>query len=271
MNIGINSRALKQFNSDGLISLKTASVDIVELSLAEIDFLEFGDEVVDYALEIKDFFGIEYTVHAPYQDSEVNYLRVDFGKNDPAILEIMSIVFDIAQEIEANTVVVHAGDMHNSKSFKNAVNNIREIAKLAEDYGITIAIENIYTNELGVKRLAELPEEMLKLVEEVAMDNVSINLDVGHANISAMLYNRSIIEWFELLKDFIVHMHVHNNYGLNGIPWDKHLPLDFGVIDYVKLKKYLNTENVVLEIKQGNIRSVVNSLKFLKYAKSILV
>jgi len=271
MRVGINSKALKQFNGDGLVSLRTALVDVVELSLAEVDFLELGDKIVEHALRVKDIYKIDYTIHAPYQDSEVKYLRVDFGRRDPAVLEIMDEVFNIAHEVEADTVVIHAGDMHNGKSFENAVNNIRDVAKIASDYGIKLAVENIYTNEIGIKRLAELPEEMLRLIEEVAMDNVGVNLDVGHAYISAMLHNRSLLEWFELLKDYIIHMHVHNNFGINGIPWDKHLPLDFGRINYIKLEKYINADNVILEVKRGSGRSIINSLEFLKCKKSALI
>ena len=269
MRIGINSRVLKQFGGDGILSLSDTLVDVVELSLAEVDFLRHRSEIVEHALEVKAIYGISYTVHAPYQDSEIERLRVDFGMKSSDILEIMKAVLDVAYEIEADTVVIHPGDMHNRRSFDNAIENIRIVAKFAEDYGIMLAVENIYTNELGVRRVAELPGEMLRLVEEVAMDNVGVNLDVGHANISAMLHSRSIFEWFELLKDYVIHMHVHNNYGLNGTPWDKHNPIDDGTIDYAKID--IKARNVILEVKRGERDAIINSLMFLKGIKPVLV
>lgn len=131
-------------------------------------------------------------------------------------------MIEIADEIEASTIVVHLEDRINGKSFKNAVKNIKLISKIAGD--ISIAVENLYTSERGIMRLVETPQETKALLDEVSMENVGVCLDVGHAYIASQMHGFNFKEFFDVLDGHIIHLHIHNNWGMDSQPWDKHMP-----------------------------------------------
>ena len=70
MRIGINSIA--EF-SKGIVNAQV--VELIELSLAEFDFINNGYDVISKAIELKNNYGIEYTIHAPFQDAKS--IRID--------------------------------------------------------------------------------------------------------------------------------------------------------------------------------------------------
>ncbi|HIP62731.1 MAG TPA: sugar phosphate isomerase/epimerase [Archaeoglobus profundus] len=257
MRIGINSMAVTEFG-DGVVSAQ--EVKLIELSLAEFDFINNGYNVVSKAIELKNNYGIEYTIHAPFQDAKS--IRIDLTERDEKNFKVMKHVFEICNKLEAGYVVVHGGDVRSHHYIENLVNNLRVICKMASEYGIIIALENLFTNEIGIRRAGETPQELLQIVEDVGMDNLGVTIDVGHAYITAQQYGFNIKEYFDMLKDYIVHMHVHNNIGLKNEPWDKHLPITVGEINYNEIP--IKADNVILEVKRGNRDEVLKSLEFLK-------
>jgi len=257
MRIGINSIAVNEFGK-GVVSAQ--EVELIELSLAEFDFINNGYNVISKAIELKNKYGLEYTIHAPFQDAKS--IRINLTERDEKNVKVMKHVFEICDKLEANYVVVHGGDVRNHHYIENLVNNLREICKMASEYGIIIALENLFTNEIGIRRAGETPKELLRIVEEAGMDNLGVTIDVGHAYITAQQYGFSIQDYFYILKDYIVHMHVHNNIGLKDEPWDKHLPITIGEIDYTTVP--IKADNVILEVKRGTRNEVLKSLEFLK-------
>lgn len=260
MKVGINSRMVREFSSFGKISAKF--VDVVEISLAELDFPIFKESIIENAVNLRELYGIDFTIHAPYQDSPIDYLRVDLCRNRQENLKILKKVIEIAREIEASTIVVHPGDRMNGKSFENAVKNIKLVSKIAED--ISIAIENLYTSESGIRKLVETPKEMKALLDEVSMDNVGACLDVGHAYIASQMHGFDFKEFFNVLDGHIIHSHIHNNCGMDSKPWDKHMPLTKGNIDYNEILESFKVKNVILEIKRGSMKEVISSLNIVR-------
>lgn len=63
-----------------------------------------------------------------------------------------------------------------------------------------ILLENIFEEE---------PYNLRKHIESIAMDNVKINLDIGHAKLGKV----SLETWIKELKDHIGYMHIHSNDG----------------------------------------------------------
>ena len=257
MRIGINSIAVTEFGK-GTVSAQ--EVELIELSLAEFDFINNGYNVISKAIELKNNYGIEYTIHAPFQDAKS--IRIDLTEKNEKNLKVMKHVFEICNKLEVNYVVVHGGDVKSQHYIENLVSNLREICKMASEYGIIIAIENLFTNEMGIRRAGETPQELLQIVERTRMDNLGVTIDVGHAYITAQQYGFNIKEYFNILEDYIVHMHVHNNVGLKNEPWDKHLPITMGEIDFETLP--IKADNVILEVKRGSRNEVLKSLEFLK-------
>ncbi|MFP3908965.1 MAG: sugar phosphate isomerase/epimerase family protein [Archaeoglobaceae archaeon] len=263
MKIGINSSALKKFENNTLKSILD-ELDVVELSLANIDFLVEEDRVVQDALDLKESFNVEYCVHAPYQNSLVERTRIDLASLNGINIRLMEKVISISHNIGADPIVVHGGDYCHAKSLCNVITNLRQVCKVAQDYGINIVIENMFTNELNFTRIGEKPEDLVEIVEKVGMDNLGVNVDVGHAFVSSCMYDLEIIDYFRVLRDYICHLNVHNNYGVWKKPWDSHLPLFNGLIDYGKLMEHLKAEKMILEVKEGSLRDIYNSINFLR-------
>lgn len=74
-NVGIN--LVREFSSFGKISAEF--VDVVEISLAEIDFPIFRESIIDNAVYLRELYGVEFTIHALYQDSPIDYLSIYVG------------------------------------------------------------------------------------------------------------------------------------------------------------------------------------------------
>ncbi|AEF96564.1 sugar phosphate isomerase/epimerase family protein [Methanotorris igneus] len=265
MRVGINSQAVKEFNKNGMVWAK--DVELIELSLAEVDFINDGNHVIKLAEELSEEYNIRYTIHAPYQDSPLKSTRIKFTEINNKNIKIMERVLELSYKLGAECVVIHGGDVLGKNSIKNVIKNLKEVCNTSKNYGITLALENVFTNEKGIKRAGETPEELLYIVENVGKDTLGINIDIGHAYISSQMHNINIEDYFETLNGHVIHIHAHNNVGLCGEVWDKHLPIFNGKIDYTKLQKMLKTKNIILEVKSGSREEVLDSLKFLSGKK----
>lgn len=87
-----------------------------------------------------------------------------------------------------------------------------------------ICIENVMEDE---------PDMMRKLVEELSLPNISLCLDLGHANCMGQV---SIKTWIQVMGPYISHVHLHNNGGLH----DDHGALQDGRIHMEQALEYLD-------------------------------
>lgn len=97
--------------------------------------------------------------------------------------------------------------------------NFRYFGEIAGEYGINIAIENIYGG-----RVYSRIDEMIDLVDRVDLPNVGYCLDVGHANADG----QDIPQIVRLWKDKLFELHLHDNNGK-----DSHYPIGFGSINWI--------------------------------------
>ncbi|NOZ59690.1 MAG: sugar phosphate isomerase/epimerase [Euryarchaeota archaeon] len=257
--IGINWINVREFNPLGTVS--TGEVDVVELSFAEVDFIALEEDILELCRIVRDDTGVGYTVHAPYQNSPVERLRVNLAER--CSLKVVERALELAGRIGAEGVVVHAGDAVCRHALKNAVRNLRAIDRLAGEYGMYVAVENVFSEGVA-RRVGELPDELLRLCELACRWNLGANIDVGHAHISSVLHGVELESYFEVLGDRVMHLHLHNNHGTEGEPWDEHLPLTTGSIDYSRLGGCLRAETAVLEVKRGAPRDISLSLELLR-------
>ncbi len=252
--------SVRDFNPSG--PLNAGHLDVVELSFGDIDFLRLEGDILELSELVGEDTGVRYTVHAPYQNSQVEHLRVNLGEE--CTLKLLEKALHLAWRIGAEYVVVHPGDARCRHSFTHSVRNLRRLGEVADRYGIFLVVENVFTDERGVRRVGELPHELLRLCEEAATDNLGVCVDVGHAYISSLLHGFEVRRYFELLGHHLLHLHIHNNHGIRGAPWDEHLPLFQGDVDYISLRHHLRARNVVLEVKRGCPEGVYRSLEFLR-------
>ncbi len=249
--IGVNSMIVKEFNPSGIVS--ASEVKLIELSLADYDFTKNG--FFRKALSVKESYDVEYTIHAPFQNSAVKHLRVNFAEIKPENFKVMEKVLKVCDLIDAKRIVIHAGDVIGDldRSLRNVVRNLRELCK-NKDY--EFALENLYT-ENGVRRVCETPDEMLFVLENVGADNLVVNLDVGHAYLAGKQQGFLPEEFLEKLDGSIRHMHVHNNYGIR----DDHNPPVRGLIDVRKFR--CDADVKIVEVKNGTREELFRSMAML--------
>lgn len=261
MKLGVSWNLIREFSKNGILGAE--EVELVEVSFADFNFLKRSD-LLEQIKKIKESYDLEYTVHAPHQVSKCG-LNVDLGIAGSVEMKIMEKAIEKANMIGAEGLVVHAGDYHGTSSLKRGINCLKRLSRRSSDSGIYLAVENVFTTPDQV-RIGEFPEDLLYIVREVNEDSLCIALDVGHANITSKRFGIPLMEYFEKLRDFIRHYHVHNNFDVSSEPWDRHLPLTVGKIDYNSLLRYLD-ENVILEVRDGSKEDVFRSLALLDSKK----
>lgn len=180
--------------------------------------------------------------HAPFGVYED--LNVPVPELRPIMLERLKLALRIVADFGVDSIAVHVGntpecfaaysldDLHSA-----AIRSLEELLPLAEQLGVTIAIENIWFP-------TTTPERLLDLIAHFRSDYLGICFDSGHANLMArdrqfemsrpihgwqrfgpVAYDEQILE--KLLPE-ICTCHLHDNDGQN----DQHLLPGLGDIDW---------------------------------------
>lgn len=262
--IGINSPQIKDFGG----AIDPCAVEIIELGLDRVDFLDKQKEkeLLSKVAHLASSFGTEFTIHAPHIDSKIEDIRIDFSTNNGKNFTIMEKVIEIAAKIAAEYIVVHPGTQSGSKSCLNLnIRNLIHLCASAEEYGITLLLENLFDRQ-GGNKIGVLPREIFHIIEMVGSEHLKINLDIGHAFIASNAYGISIEDYFEL-GEYIQQMHLHDNLGVleskATLFGDRHLPLGFGKINFREVFKNIsktNTKNLILEVKNSTKEYTLESL-----------
>lgn len=233
-------------------------VEIIELGMDE-NFLEekIEKELISKATELTSAFGVGFTIHASHSDSHIEDVRVDFSTNDRKNFIIMGKIIKIAEKIGARYIVVHPGNLKDSRKCLNLnILNLAHLCSLAEEYDITLLLENLFDRE-GRNKIGVLPGEMLHIIEAVNSEYLKINLDIGHAFIASNVYGLSLNDYFEF-GEYINQLHLHDNFGImeskEAMFGDRHLPLGFGKINFEEVFKNIrktDARNLILELKNS--------------------
>ena len=106
---------------------------------------------------------------------------------------------------------------------------------------LVLAVENmIFPHEIF-----PTPQDLQLLIQQVKAPKVGVCLDVGHATAA----NQDWKEFFSVLGERIMHLHVHDNCGFV----DEHLPIGQGNIDYLgfipKIEQLGYTGAIALEYR----------------------
>ena len=164
--------------------------------------------------------------------------------NDTAYLDVYDKTFAYAQKINAAFVVVHSNEAWRMGGEKLAVQElvygrIEKLLKLAEKYGVTVALENVGLRTTGT--LLFDYEEYLGLFKR--FPQAAALLDTGHAHVNGW----KLPDVLRDLNSKLVGVHIHDNDGTR----DAHLPVGSGNIYwaeyFVALKKYAPQATQVCE------------------------
>jgi sugar phosphate isomerase/epimerase len=268
IKIGINSPQIIDFGG----AIDPCEVDIIELGLDRMDFLDEQKEkeLLSKIAYLASSFGTEFTIHAPHIDSRIEGIKIDFSTNNEKNFTVMEKVFKVAAEIGAGYIVVHPCSQNGGRKCLNLnILNLIHICALAEEYGVTLLIENLFDRD-GGNKVGVFPGEIFHIIEMVGSEHLKINLDIGHAFIASNAYGLSLEDYFEL-GGYIHQMHLHDNFEIleskEEMFGDRHLSLGLGKINFREVFKNIlktNTRNLILEVKTSSRQCTLESLVQIK-------
>ncbi|BBL79830.1 xylose isomerase [Rubrobacter xylanophilus] len=206
---------------EALRRIAAAGADFAEIGPHELGAMLGGRLVPERMRALEETLpetGIRYTVHAPHT---INLMDPD----DPGVHRAMlRASIEFAGRLGASVVVCHAGrrEPHHTRwrpaeRLAREVEALREAGKLAEESGVTIAVENSYPEPPVVAGRASAPAARPSVLAEriAGVDHPAVRacLDVGHAAVSATLFGYDLLEECALIGPLTAHLHLHDNLG----------------------------------------------------------
>ena len=186
---------------------------------------------------LRGCYDISFSVHAPFCDNNIASLNERMrGVSVVSITEMA----EYAADLGLSTITFHPGlysmavpDMR-ERSIAYAKESIRVLERVAEEYGVVMAVENMPSLPF---MLGHTAQEMAELVEGTDMP---ICFDIGHANTVG-----DIDGIIELLGDRIANVHIHDNDGTA----DQHRTIGDGNVDFDTVLRGLRryTGNFIIE------------------------
>ena len=204
------------------------------------------------ATDILESYNLKYSIHSPFMDVNIASLQEKSRLN--SIEQIKSSI-DLANKIDAETVVVHPGLMpflarpFEDKVYQTANRSIIELGNYGKDLGVNATIENMPTFE------GMIYKNMQDLHDFVSENEMFMTLDIGHAN--HVGYSAD-----EMYFDSIKHIHAHDNFGDD----DSHLALGEGSIDLKHIIQTFESKNYdgIYIIEVNNNDSIKKSYEYIK-------
>ena len=183
--------------------------------------------------------GLGAVIHAPGD------LRAGTAEADRALDGLLSY----AAELGASQVVYHALSLPDAPENENVLSaemrSLARLAKLAERFELTIAIENLCPTFPGPESVSASPLSLRALARRIDSECVRLCLDVGHAHVIADLRHTSLELLIEPVLDLVSVFHVHDNLGarwgsgglgdeqgIDPLRLDLHLPPGRGMLPW---------------------------------------
>ncbi|MBO3754603.1 MAG: sugar phosphate isomerase/epimerase [Candidatus Brockarchaeota archaeon] len=184
------ARKIKEIGYDGVeLVFDDSSFDPTRKTEEEIrrtaeDFKSKNLEIPSVAT------GVFWKYNLGSNDEKTRSKGIEYGK---AGVKMASIV-------GASSILVVPGvaspETPYEELYANALNSVKKLAEFAEDYGVTIAVENVWNKFLYS------PMEFKKFITDVGMRNVKVYLDV--ANLMAISHPEN---WIHSLGNMVSNVH----------------------------------------------------------------
>ncbi|MBO3832795.1 MAG: sugar phosphate isomerase/epimerase [Candidatus Brockarchaeota archaeon] len=184
------ARKIKEIGYDGVeLVFDDSSFDPIRKTEEEIrrtaeDFKSKNLEIPSVAT------GVFWKYNLGSNDEKTRSKGIEYGK---AGVKMASIV-------GASSILVVPGvaspETPYEELYANALNSVKKLAEFAEDYGVTIAVENVWNKFLYS------PMEFKKFIMDVGMRNVKVYLDV--ANLMAISHPEN---WIHSLGNMVSNVH----------------------------------------------------------------
>jgi len=178
-------------------------------------------ETLPEFLDIINSTGLEVTVHGPFSDlNPASLNEAIWNETLKQIKQCVELSADFSR-----VVVVHPGILSPlgsqlpDQTWARNVEALKKLGKHAEEYGVTLCLENMPNME---KLLCRTPHEVFGMVESSGSGAIGMTFDVGHANTMGNTGD------FLKEKPRFTHVHIHDNHGKK----DEHLELGRGTVDW---------------------------------------
>jgi sugar phosphate isomerase/epimerase len=205
-------------------------------------FSEAEHSIVHNFKEFKELlpsYDLHYSVHAPICD--INIASISDPVRKASVKETVDTI-KAANKLGIDRITVHPGlssmSVHGieSRYLAFAKESMKELESASQEYGITVAVENMPEMYFFLGRNAS------ELAEIVDGTGLTICFDIGHANTTGQI--DAMIDTF---GDRISNIHIHDNKGTK----DEHLTIGKGAIDFKSVLSKLGfyKRNFVIESK----------------------
>jgi sugar phosphate isomerase/epimerase len=197
---------------------------------------------------------LEFTVHSPFADLNIASPSKPILK---ATLKRLKQSMAYTNALNAKLLVLHPGNktgismFYPGQEWKQNAQSIRQLHAASEEYGVTVAIENL-PEKYGF--LMKTPEDFQRFYKETNLP-IGIVLDVGHANLEAQ-----VEPFLKKLPEKIAHIHVSDNVGIH----DQHLGIGYGAIDWQRFADTLKKINYRQIVVTESVEHVEESLQKLR-------
>jgi sugar phosphate isomerase/epimerase len=208
---------------------------------------------VAHAVELVRGVGLQvYSVHLPFYrkfgSPDFRFLGLgDHDRTDVATaVRLITNVLNEMGDAGVGLGVLHAAGATEEpleQALQRFEQDLEVVLKVADDKGVTLALENIITPLSSVERI-------VSLIERRKHPRVKACLDVGHAAIA-----EDPVAAIRMLGDHLVTTHLHDNHGEE----DDHLSLGDGILNWDMIAQALanaSTPNLILEISFKEIKDI---------------
>lgn len=181
MHIGVTQIILRDMSLDDTLSLcGEAGYDAVELTFTagtkDLDVDMSADELTQVARRCAEA-GVTIAAVLGHYAERGNLLSRDAGERD-ACSRCLARALEIAGAVGTDAVLLHPGQLTVEGTYAQAwdglVGALRDLAPVAEQQGVSIAVENVWN------KFMLSPREAAQLVDEVRSDFVGIYLDTAN-------------------------------------------------------------------------------------------
>jgi sugar phosphate isomerase/epimerase len=176
------------------------------------------------------------SVHAPYYADVPTYpstLCVDTAHMNESDFRLMEESIELAAFFQSDVVVVHPGliGADRTQSVSKMVENLIKLAAFAANHGVMLGLEN--KEGTSPENLCCDASELVHVVEEVNSPYMGVTFDVGHANLTSRADQNLVEQFMEMVREWVVHVHVHDNLGMwtDEYAGDMHMAPGNGTVD----------------------------------------
>lgn len=192
-------KRIEQVKKIGLDILEVAPAPLLALTKFQRDEIAAAAKAND--IELTFSVGLSANQDLASEDEEIRKNGIKFTTDTFQIMSEMGGKTYSGVDIAARNKTFMEGITDKSATWERSISAVKEIMKVAEDKGITFAVEVVNRYESSLVNTAE---EAVKYVDEVGSPNCKILLDTYHMNIEEDSFAGAI----KLVGNRLGHFHV---------------------------------------------------------------